>query len=45
MPRASTERYWEAIGKPEIVWYEGGHYALKDHVFEVLGKITEHLAK
>jgi dienelactone hydrolase len=45
VPRASTERYWEAIGKPEIVWYEGGHYALKDHVFDVLGRITGHFAK
>ncbi len=45
VPRASTERYWEAIGKPEIVWYDGGHYALKDHVFDVLAKITAHFAK
>ncbi|MCK6458873.1 MAG: C45 family autoproteolytic acyltransferase/hydrolase [Planctomycetes bacterium] len=45
VPRASTERYWEAIGKPEIVWYEGGHYALKDHVFDVLGRITSHFAR
>ncbi|HEX5136246.1 MAG TPA: C45 family autoproteolytic acyltransferase/hydrolase [Planctomycetota bacterium] len=45
VPRASTERYWEAIGKPEIVWYEGGHYALKDHVFDVLGRITAHFAR
>jgi len=45
VPRASTERYWEAIGKPEIIWYEGGHYALKDHVFDVLARITAHFAK
>jgi dienelactone hydrolase len=45
VPRASTEKYWEAIGKPEIVWYDGGHYALKEHVFEVLAKVTAHFAK
>jgi dienelactone hydrolase len=45
VPRASTERYWEAIGKPEIVWYKGGHYALKDHVFEVLGRLQAHFSK
>jgi len=45
VPPASTRRYWEAIGKPEIVWYDGGHYALKNHVFEVLGKITAHFAQ
>jgi len=45
VPRASTERYWEAIGKPEIVWYEGNHYALKDHVFEVLKKLADHFAR
>lgn len=45
VPRASTERYWEAIGKPEIVWYDGGHYALKDHVFDVLAKLTAHFAR
>ena len=45
VPKASTEKYWEAIGKPEIVWYDGGHYALKDHVLEVLAKVTEHFAR
>jgi len=44
VPPASTERYWEALGRPPIVWYDGGHYALKDHVFEVLEKITGHFA-
>ena len=44
-PVRNEERYWEAIGRPEIVWYEGGHYALKDHVFEVLRRITDHFAR
>jgi dienelactone hydrolase len=45
VPKASTERYWEAIGKPEIVWFDGGHYALKNHVFDVLAKVSAHFAK
>jgi len=45
VPRASTERYWEALGKPEIVWYDGGHYALKHHVADVLARVTAHFAR
>jgi len=28
IPRAHTESLWEAFGKPEIVWYPGGHYSV-----------------
>jgi dienelactone hydrolase len=45
VPPASTRRYWEAIGKPPIVWYDGGHYALKDHVFDVLRRIGDHFVR
>jgi len=45
VPRASAERYWDALGRPEILWYDGGHYALKNHVFDVLGRITAHFVR
>jgi dienelactone hydrolase len=45
VPPASSRRYWEALGKPEIVWYDGGHYALKGHVFEVLNRLGAHFAR
>jgi dipeptidyl aminopeptidase/acylaminoacyl peptidase len=35
VPPATTRIYWEAVGRPVIFWYPGGHYALKDHVVEV----------
>jgi len=45
VPPASSRRYWEALGRPEIVWYDGGHYALKDHAFEVLNRLGAHFAR
>ncbi len=45
VPPASSRRYWEALGRPEIVWYDGGHYALKGHVFEVLNRLGAHFAR
>ncbi len=45
VPRDSVVRYWEALGRPEIIWYDGNHYGMKDHIFDVLGRITAHLAK
>ena len=45
VPPQSTRRYWERLGKPEIVWYDGGHYALKGHIFEVLNRLTGHFER
>jgi dienelactone hydrolase len=45
VPPASSRRYWEALGRPEIVWYDGGHYAIKDHAFEVLNRLGAHFAR
>ncbi|MDH3591304.1 MAG: alpha/beta hydrolase family protein, partial [Planctomycetota bacterium] len=45
VPPASTRRYWEAIGKPPIQWYDGGHYAIKNHVFEVLNRVVKHFMR
>lgn len=43
VPAASVERYWEALRKPEIRWYDGGHYALKSRMVEVLEAVVRHL--
>jgi hypothetical protein len=42
VPPATTRSYWEAVGRPVILWYPGGHYALKDHVVEVMSRVTDH---
>ncbi len=42
VPPATSRALWEAIGRPEIVWYDGGHYAIKGKVFEVLGRLVNH---
>ena len=44
VPPASTERYWESIGKPNIVWFAGGHSALKNHLCYVMEGITANFA-
>ena len=43
VPPASTRSYWEALGRPEIRWYAGGHYAIKDDVFEILALVARHM--
>ena len=42
VPPTTTRRYWEELGRPVILWYPGGHYALKDHVVEVMSRVTDH---
>lgn len=32
IPPACTTALWEAVGKPEIVWLEGGHYTVIRHL-------------
>ncbi len=43
IPRAATEKLHEAIGRPELRWFKGGHYALALRLGPVLKEITEHL--
>jgi dienelactone hydrolase len=45
VPPASTRAYWKAIGEPEIVWYDGGHYALIRRVPELLKRLGDHFAQ
>jgi dienelactone hydrolase len=44
IPRAATERFHAAAGKPSIRWLKGGHYGLVLQLGPVLKEITEHLA-
>ena len=45
VPPESSRTYWEAIGRPAIVWYDGGHYALGAHVFDVLKRLGDHFSR
>jgi hypothetical protein len=40
IPRACTESLWKALGEPEIVWYDGGHYTVARSFFPILDKAT-----
>ena len=44
IPRAATERFHEAAGRPPIRWLKGGHYAIVLQLGPVLKEITAHLA-
>lgn len=45
VPPESTRRYWEAIGRPEIVWYDGGHYAAIRRLPEIVKRILDHFGR
>jgi len=45
VPRASTEKLHEAIGRPEIRWLKGGHYGIVLHIGTVLRDITAHVSQ
>jgi len=45
VPPASTRAYWEAVGKPEIVWYPGGHYGAIKRLPEILRRVREHFSR
>ncbi len=32
IPKACTVSLWQSFGKPEIVWYNGGHYSVIRHL-------------
>jgi dienelactone hydrolase len=41
IPRASTEQLWKAFGRPEIVWYSGGHYSVALHLLNAMDRVTD----
>jgi len=45
IPKDCTLRLHEAIGRPEIKWFKGGHYALLFQVGSVLKDILAHLGQ
>lgn len=43
IPRASTEKLHAALGKPEIRWFKGGHYAILFHSGPIIKQVVAHL--
>ena len=40
IPPACTESLWRALGEPEIVWWDAGHYSAARYLFDGLSKAT-----
>jgi dienelactone hydrolase len=40
IPPACTESLWRAFGKPEIIWWDAGHYSAARYMFDGLAKAT-----
>lgn len=40
IPPKCTESLWHALGEPEIVWYDAGHYSALRFIFDGLGRVT-----
>jgi dienelactone hydrolase len=40
VPRAATESLWRALGEPEIIWMDAGHYSSARFIFESLARVT-----
>lgn len=45
IPRAATEALWEALGRPEIVWYTGGHVTVGVHTVDMFNRIIARLSR
>ncbi|HVA46314.1 MAG TPA: alpha/beta hydrolase family protein [Pirellulales bacterium] len=41
IPPKCTESLWHALGEPEIVWYEAGHFSSLRFLFDGLGRVTQ----
>jgi hypothetical protein len=40
IPKNCTESLWTALGRPEIVWYRGGHYSVALHMLNAIDRVT-----
>ncbi len=40
IPRKCTDALWTSFGKPEIHWYNAGHYSAAWHIAEAVGRVT-----
>jgi dienelactone hydrolase len=38
IPPACTKSLWQALGQPEIVWWNAGHYSAAQYIFEGLAR-------
>lgn len=45
IPRACTESLWQALGKPEIVWYEAGHISAIRYLLDGLDRVARFFAE
>jgi dienelactone hydrolase len=41
IPRECTESLWHALGEPEIVWWDAGHYSAARFMLDGLARVTE----
>jgi hypothetical protein len=39
IPRPCTDRLWQSLGQPEIVWYQCGHYSAVLHILDALDRM------
>ena len=44
IPRTCTESLWNAVGRPPIKWYSGGHYSVIRHLFSALLQVSHFFA-
>ena len=44
IPKACTESLWHALGQPEIVWYDGGHYSVARHLLDAMKRTQDFFA-
>ncbi|MGE3778602.1 MAG: alpha/beta hydrolase family protein, partial [Pirellulaceae bacterium] len=44
IPRSCTESLWKAFGRPEIVWYDGGHYSVARHMLHAMKRTQDFFA-
>lgn len=40
IPRECTISLWESFGKPDIVWYDAGHYSAMAYIFDGVDRVT-----
>jgi dienelactone hydrolase len=45
IPKVCTESLWESFGKPEIIWYDGGHYSVARHILDALKRTSTFFAE
>lgn len=44
VPRVCTIALWQALGEPEIFWYDGGHYSVLRHIVDAIRRVGDFFA-